>query len=218
MFQFIGVVLLLVYLALMYLFRKNNIVLLLLTLVIILAMCNLKNIEGQSPQASSPSPPTQSLSTDLVEDVDGLVSEPTKPVSPSSSGQSSTKVRGFENYKYIVMDDYQMGPYDNLLIEFDNPESPFVRQLNVPLASRKDLCVYQGNELPLQCNRTLFSGMGPSIDGDPQNGRNMFMFYRNKSSPECCPSTFSTSTGCVCTTQKQRDFVNGRGNNNNNNN
>ena len=27
-------------------------------------------------------------------------------------------------------------------------------------------------------------------------------------------STFSTSTGCVCTTEKQRDYVNNRGNNN----
>ena len=208
MFQFIGVALLLVYLALMYFFRKNNIVLLLLTLVIILAMCNLKTIEGQeSPTLPSPTP---SPSTDLVENAD----EPVKPVSPSPTEQPTTKVRGFENYKYVVADDYQMGPYDNLLIEFNNKESPFVRQLNVPLASRKDLCVYQGNELPLQCNKALFSGMGPSIDGDPQNGRNMFMFYRNKSSPECCPSTFSTSTGCICTTQEQRDFVNGRGNNN----
>ena len=208
MFQFIGVALLLVYLALMYFFRENNIVLLLLTLVIILAMCNLKNIEGQgSPSPQSPPSPTPSLSTDLVEDADEVVGKPAKPVSPSPTEQPSTKVKGFENYKYVVADDYQMGPYDNLLIEFDNPESPFVRQLNVPLASKKDLCVYQGNELPLQCNKSLFSGMGPSIDGNPQSGRNMFMFYRNKSSPECCPSTFSTSTGCVCTTQEQRDFV-----------
>jgi len=216
MYQFMSVVLLLVYLALMYFFRENNIVLLLLTLVMILAMCNLKTIEGQgSPPPPSPVPsPNPSLSTDLVEDADEDVDKPSKPEKPKATKQPSKKIKGFENYKYVVADDYQMGPYDNLLIEFDNKESPFVRQLNVPLASRKDLCVYQGNELPLQCNKALFSGMGPSIDGDPQNGRNMFMFYRNKSSPECCPSTFSTSTGCVCTTQEQRDFVNGRGNNN----
>jgi hypothetical protein len=29
----------------------------------------------------------------------------------------------------------------------------------------------------------------------------------NTVSPECCPSTFSTSMGCVCTSNKQRDLI-----------
>ena len=33
----------------------------------------------------------------------------------------------------------------------------------------------------------------------------------NRTSPNCCPGTFSTSTGCVCTTENQRDFIAGRG-------
>ena len=90
------------------------------------------------------------------------------------------------------------------------------------------MCVYQGVESPLECNKTLYSGMGPSITGVDGDDQNMFMLYRNKSSPDCCPSTFSTSTGCVCTTQQQRDYIANRGmvanlpapstNNNNNNN
>jgi hypothetical protein len=39
----------------------------------------------------------------------------------------------------------------------------------------------------------------------------MFMWANNVASPLCCPSTFSTSTGCVCTTQNQRDYIAGRG-------
>ena len=38
----------------------------------------------------------------------------------------------------------------------------------------------------------------------------------NKVSPDCCPSTFSTSRGCVCTSNRQREFIGmHRGNNKN---
>ena len=38
----------------------------------------------------------------------------------------------------------------------------------------------------------------------------LFMFGKNKCSPECCPSTYSCNGGCVCTTQEQRDRIHGR--------
>lgn len=44
----------------------------------------------------------------------------------------------------------------------------------------------------------------PSIDGDPNSPKHMFMLSHNKSSPGCCPSTFSTSTGCICMTENQK--------------
>lgn len=39
------------------------------------------------------------------------------------------------------------------------------------------------------------------------------MFSNNKSSPDCCPSTYSTSTGCVCVTSEQMKYLNTRGGN-----
>jgi len=39
------------------------------------------------------------------------------------------------------------------------------------------------------------------------------MFYDNTSSPDCCPSTYSTSTGCVCATSEQMKYLNKRGGN-----
>ena len=42
---------------------------------------------------------------------------------------------------------------------------------------------------------------------------NLFMFKDNKVSPSCCASDFSSSTGCVCTTRKQSQFINSRGGN-----
>jgi len=35
----------------------------------------------------------------------------------------------------------------------------------------------------------------------------MFMFSQNYASPACCPSVYSTDTGCVCTTKEQQDFL-----------
>jgi len=53
----------------------------------------------------------------------------------------------------------------------------------------------------------------PSIDGNEDSAKHMFMFAYNRSSPECCPSTFSSSRGCVCMSKAQRNFINSRGSN-----
>ena len=39
------------------------------------------------------------------------------------------------------------------------------------------------------------------------------MFYMNESRPDCCPSTYSSSTGCVCETPEQAMYLNSRGGN-----
>lgn len=39
------------------------------------------------------------------------------------------------------------------------------------------------------------------------------IFAENPIKPECCPSYYSSSTGCVCTSQKQWDYLNQRGGN-----
>jgi len=41
----------------------------------------------------------------------------------------------------------------------------------------------------------------------------MFMFANNEFKPECCPSTYSSSTGCACITQEQVNYINQRGGN-----
>jgi hypothetical protein len=64
---------------------------------------------------------------------------------------------------------------------------------NVPLMQGK-FFVPQGTPVPLRCESVYQTF--------PQNS--MFYFSRNVASPLCCPSTYSTSTGCVCTTPQQR--------------
>lgn len=51
---------------------------------------------------------------------------------------------------------------------------------------------------------------GPAFEVGPDN---LFMFKSNVAKPECCGSTYSTDTGCVCTTPEQRKFLNMRGGN-----
>ena len=41
----------------------------------------------------------------------------------------------------------------------------------------------------------------------------LFMFADNKFKPECCPSIYTSSTGCACITQEQVNYINQRGGN-----
>ena len=50
----------------------------------------------------------------------------------------------------------------------------------------------------------------PTVDGKVGSPKSMFMFKNNMASPLFCPSTFSTSMGCVATTDAQREMINGR--------
>ena len=68
------------------------------------------------------------------------------------------------------------------------------------------------SDVPLQQGKFFVSqsGGGPLRDEMifskiPKNS--MFVFSKNVSSPLCCPATHATSTGCVCTTQQQRDYI-----------
>jgi len=52
---------------------------------------------------------------------------------------------------------------------------------------------------------------GPEVVIDDDH---LYMFANNQSKPECCPSSYTSSTGCVCTTPGQRDLLGKRGGNN----
>ena len=106
-----------------------------------------------------------------------------------------------------------MGAYDGLCLQTGNKESWMKNPYNVSLVPNDSLFTYLGSQGPI---KPVFSDtssfMGPPVDGDPESPKKMFMFANNRTSPDCCPGTFSTSTGCVCTTDKQRDFIASRGN------
>tara|TARA_B110000971_G_C19686999_1_gene353667 strand:+ start:24 stop:584 length:561 start_codon:yes stop_codon:yes gene_type:complete len=106
-----------------------------------------------------------------------------------------------------------MGPYDGLCLKTGNEEYWMKSPDETTLLSNDKLYTYLSSQGPIKMRLSDQSAlMGPPIDGVKGSDEKMFMLANNVTSPLCCPSTFSTSTGCLCTTKNQRDFVNSRGN------
>lgn len=56
------------------------------------------------------------------------------------------------------------------------------------------------------------NGSAYTADEPLKNGE-MVLFAKNKFKPECCPAPYSSSTGCVCMTPEQINYLNTRGGN-----
>ena len=97
------------------------------------------------------------------------------------------------------------GSYDGIYLRPGGSSTWRKQPNNVPLM-KGPVYVYQGTPLPLA------SEMKPT----PIPEESMFIFSKNVASPLCCPSTYSTDRGCVCTTEQQRRFISmARGDNKN---
>lgn len=60
----------------------------------------------------------------------------------------------------------------------------------------------------------IINNTGSSYTADePLKNGEMVIFAKNKFKPECCPSPYSSSTGCVCMTPEQIKYLNTRGGN-----
>ena len=57
----------------------------------------------------------------------------------------------------------------------------------------------------------LPSGSAPASQSDLSN--QLMLLVDNKVSSDCCPSTFTSDTGCVCLTEQDRDLFASRGGN-----
>ena len=54
----------------------------------------------------------------------------------------------------------------------------------------------------------------PAVESvDVPVGNSMALFRDNRASPDCCPSAYSTSTGCICATDEQLKLMRTRGGN-----
>lgn len=94
------------------------------------------------------------------------------------------------------------GSYSNLVLK---PE----KRQSYPLVS--DVTIFSPVGDGIKLTPGMQSHRFPSVDGRRGSPKKMFMFAHNQHRPECCPSTYSSSLGCVCTTDKQRKFLNMRG-------
>ena len=129
--------------------------------------------------------------------------------------------------------DHKIGPYDGetmnndksvheLETNYENENCGWRKKpCNVPLLTNMGFVAPTGEELKYQrLNKPDNDGNPyqldlnlPSVTGDKNDPKAMFMFAHNQSHPDCCPSTYSTSTGCVCVTKKQADHLSKRGGN-----
>ena len=120
---------------------------------------------------------------------------------------------GFENSPGIVRQVPDvMGAYDGLCLQTGNRQHWMKSPDETALVPNDSLFTFLSSQGPTKPAFTDNSALtGPTVDGKEGSPKKMFMLANNRASPNCCPSTFSTSTGCVCTTQDQRDYVASRG-------
>jgi len=105
-----------------------------------------------------------------------------------------------------------MGPYDGICLKTGNQEYWMKSPDESALVPNDGLYTYLSSQGPIKMKLSDQAALkGPPVDGVKGSAEKMFMWANNVTSPQCCPSTFSTSTGCVCSTKNQRDFIAARG-------
>ncbi len=114
-----------------------------------------------------------------------------------------------------AQDGIRMSGWDNMkfnLTEEPNRQHKWRRTpSNLPLVKDTYITSPIGEDILLTDDLT--SAYYPSVDGEDGSQQRMFMFAQNQVRPECCPSTYSSDRGCVCTTEAQRNMIAGRGGN-----
>lgn len=65
---------------------------------------------------------------------------------------------------------------------------------------------------PVSAAALLAGNVAPNPNEQLEQGQ-LFMFSGTNFSPECCPSSYSSSSGCACFSAGQMDFLNERGGN-----
>lgn len=88
-----------------------------------------------------------------------------------------------------------LGSYDNKSVS--NGKCAWRKEPCNNSLTRGPIYVPQGTPLPLANEERAVM---PPDDS-------MFLFSHNTASLDCCPATYTTDRGCVCTTEQQRKYV-----------
>jgi hypothetical protein len=105
---------------------------------------------------------------------------------------------------------YKVGEYDGLVLKGNSKDYPMLPTSNAYTNT------YQGFAAPLTNTLTTVNDdavNAPPVDGKTGSPQDLFMFAHNQCRPECCPSAFSCSGGCVCVTDQQKQLLSYRGHN-----
>ena len=143
-----------------------------------------------------------------------------------NNNKNTNNIDGNVIEKFTASIDHTIGPWDGINVEDKAKNKRFKLEDKYP----DEDCKWRKKP----CNVDLYKTVGsvsptgleiehkpdtshtktlPSVTGNKEDPNSLFMFAFNQSHPDCCPSTFSTSTGCVCTTKEQREHINKRGGN-----
>ena len=109
----------------------------------------------------------------------------------SNRGGSS---EGFASYYLENAGSSGLGPYKS------NPIGAFD---DIRVTPNNGVSIWRGTDP----NEPL---LGPEFTPGPDS---LFIFKNNQAKPECCSASYSSDTGCVCTSPQQRNFINMRGGN-----
>ena len=91
------------------------------------------------------------------------------------------------------------------------------RYMGYDLINPKQLAVIQGVPATNTMTKPLVFDEHaelPAVDGTNNGPKSMFVFTYNKVSPQCCDGSsggYSSSGGCVCLTEKQKQYFASRG-------
>jgi len=121
---------------------------------------------------------------------------------------------------FFIMKDvgYNLNNNNNILEGFNapinhrlKPKCPIHDRNNIPLVRNVTISSPEGTDYTL--TEDMDSSNFNPVDGRDGSPRHKFMFSHNQFKPECCPSTYSTSTGCLCRNEIQDRFIQSRGGN-----
>lgn len=127
-------------------------------------------------------------------------------------GNNAVSADGARPGNLVKASTVNTGPYDGLCLKTGNQEYWMKTPDETALVPNDTLYTYLSSQGPIKMKLSDQAALrGPPVDGVNGSFEKMFMWANNITSPLCCPSTFSTSTGCVCSTKNQRDFIAGRG-------
>lgn len=101
----------------------------------------------------------------------------------------------------------RIGAYDGLCL------SGLTTKTNYHLVDNDKINAYLGVQYPPEELKTEDDTLdGPPIDGDDNSPHKLAMFANNMTSINCCGnSPYVSSSGCVCMTNKQKNFIQNRG-------
>ena len=199
----IGILLVYAFILFKVLKKEQKMEMLILTVFAFFLLNNTEGFTDSDVATISPDDPQDEL------DDEATAQDFVKPLNINSNKVDKDGGEGVANPLVSKM---SMGPYDGICLKTGNKEYWMKSPDNTSLVPNDTLYSYLGSQGPVKMRLSDQSALiGPPIDGVKGSAEKMFMFANNKTSLACCPSTFSTSTGCVCTTENQRDFVASRG-------